>query len=400
MDRSDNRRERVEALLKIYSEGRASRQEEQELFDLIDIREDKDIIQKHIKNIVSEQDGGYNLPVADWELLYQRIMEKKSGTPAHTKVRKIFPARWAAAAAVVFLFGTGYYFLTVYNPHSGNEMTKSEPAGPVNIEPPASANAVLTLANGQTVILDSAGDGTIVRQGAVAVVKLADGQIAYRGAGGDGGYNTLNNPRGSKVVSITLADGSKVWLNAASTIRYPVAFTGRERRVEISGEAYFEVAHNPARPFIVRKGATEVKVLGTHFNVEAYDDERTLDVTLLEGSVSVAAAGENNRPKMIRPGEQAQVAQDGTIALARTVDLNEVMAWKDNMFSFNGADIEVIMRQVSRWYNVEVVLKKPVREKFYAEVSKNTNIATLLEMLEATKAVHFRMEGGVIVVTP
>jgi ferric-dicitrate binding protein FerR (iron transport regulator) len=279
-------------------------------------------------------------------------------------------------------------------------MTKTESAKPVNIAPPTSSNAVLTLANGQVVVLDSAGNGTIVKQGSVDIVKLADGQIAYKGIGQNTGYNTLSNPRGSKVVSIVLSDGSKVWLNAASNIRYPVAFSGKERKVEISGEAYFEVAHNAAKPFIVQKGETEVRVLGTHFNVEAYDDESSLDVTLLEGSVSVATQKSISRPKVIRPGEQAQVRQDGNIKLASSVNLNEVMAWRDNMFSFNGADIETIMRQVSRWYNVEVVFKKPVTEKFYAEVSKNTNISTLLKMLEATKAVHFKMEGDVIVVTP
>jgi len=399
MDRSDSRRERVKTLLKIYSEGRSTHAEEQELFDLINIREDSDIIKEHIKNIVSEESMGNNHSDRNWELLYQKILERKSEFTEKPKVRKVFWMRWVAAASVLLLLGTGYYFMNGLKSHD-QKMTKTESAKPVNIAPPTSSNAVLTLANGQVVVLDSAGNGTIVKQGSVDIVKLADGQIAYKGIGQNTGYNTLSNPRGSKVVSIVLSDGSKVWLNAASNIRYPVAFSGKERKVEISGEAYFEVAHNAAKPFIVQKGETEVRVLGTHFNVEAYDDESSLDVTLLEGSVSVATQKSISRPKVIRPGEQAQVRQDGNIKLASSVNLNEVMAWRDNMFSFNGADIETIMRQVSRWYNVEVVFKKPVTEKFYAEVSKNTNISTLLKMLEATKAVHFKMEGDVIVVTP
>lgn len=400
MDRSDSRRERVVALLKIYSEGKASHQQEQELFDLINVSRDGDIIKRHIENVVSEHESEHNLPMANWEVLYRKIVEKKSVLSAESKVRRMFPVRWVAAAAVVLLVGVAYYFLAGHRSFDQHDSVMSAPAKVVNIAPPAAVNAVLTLANGQTVILDSAGNGTIMQQGAVNVVKLADGQIAYKGTGQNAGYNTLTNPRGSKVINLTLADGTRVWLNAASTLRYPVTFTGKDRRVELNGEAYFEVSHDAAKPFIVGKKGTEVKVLGTHFNVEAYDDESSLDVTLLEGSVSVANNKNVSRPKVIRPGEQAQVRQDGNIKLAPSVNLNEVMAWKENMFSFSGTDIETIMRQVSRWYDVAVVFKKPVTEKFYAEVSKNTNVSTLLEMLAATKAVHFEMEGDVITVAP
>ena len=238
----------------------------------------------------------------------------------------------------------------------------------------------------------------LAMQGAVKVMKLPDGQIAYHGTGKDVQYNTLNNPRGSRVVGLTLADGSKVWLNAASSLRYPTAFTGKERKVEITGEAYFEVAHNPAMPFVVSKGGTTVRVLGTHFNINAYDDERSLNVTLLEGRVSVGSIA-GAPPQVIIPGQQAQVGKSGDIELVNSVDLDEVMAWKNDLFSFKGAGIEGIMRQVSRWYDVDVVFEKQVTEKFYAEVSKATNVSTLLKMLEATKAVQFSIEGKTIRVT-
>lgn len=309
-------------------------------------------------------------------------------------------ARWAAAAAIILLLGTGYYFFTTHKEQNlQKEFAKIEQLKTVDIAPPNTTNAVLTLANGQKIILDSTGTGTLALQGAVNVVKLADGQIAYRGTTKEIQYNTLSNPRGSKVINLSLADGSKVWLNAASSLKYPTAFTGKERKVEISGEAYFEVAHNPAMPFVVSKGGTSIKVLGTHFNVNAYDDESLLNVTLLEGSVSVKASN-TKQPKVIKPGEQAQVNKNGNIDLANSVDLNEVMAWKNDLFSFKGADIESIMRQVSRWYNVEVIFKRPITEKFYAEVSKSTNVSTLLEMLQATKAVQFEIEGNTITVTP
>lgn len=169
--------------------------------------------------------------------------------------------------------------------------------------------------------------------------------------------------------------------------------------MEITGEAYFEVAHNPAMPFVVSKGETTVQVLGTHFNINAYDDEHSLNVTLLEGSVRVGTAG-GLPPKVIKPGEQAQVEKDGTIELVNSVDLDEVMSWKNGLFSFKGADIESIMRQVARWYDVNVVFDNPVAERFHAEVPKGTNVSTLLKMLETTKAVQFRIEGKTIRVMP
>lgn len=397
MSSSENR---ITTLLKVYTEGLTTPEEEHELFNLIDTARDEEVIKKHIKKVLSEYKPDGRVPVAHWEFLYQKITEEKDKQHIDPVVRKISWARWAAAAAIILLLGTGYYSFTT---HKGKdeqeEFAKIEQLDTPDIAPPNTANAVLTLANGQKIILDSSGNGTLALQGSVNIVKLADGQIAYRGGDNEVSFNTLSNPRGSKVITLLLADGSKVWLNAASSLRYPTAFTGKERKVEITGEAYFEVAHNPAMPFVVSKGGTSIKVLGTHFNVNAYDDESSLDVTLLEGSVSVATA-HSIQPKVIQPGVQARVEKDGAIDLDNSVDLNEVMAWKNNLFSFKGADIESIMRQVSRWYNVEVVFKRPITEKFYAEVSKSTSVSTLLEMLQATKAVKFKIEGNTITVTP
>jgi ferric-dicitrate binding protein FerR (iron transport regulator) len=229
---------------------------------------------------------------------------------------------------------------------------------------------------------------------------MESGQIAYKGTSEQVEYNTLSNPRGSKVISLVLADGSKVWLNAASTLKYPTAFVGNERKVDITGEAYFEVAHNAGMPFIVSKGETSVRVLGTHFNVNSYDDETSLNITLLEGSVKVI---KGNESVLILPGQQAEVSND--IATPKSIkilaaDVDDVLAWKNGLFSYKGAGIETIMRQVSRWYNVDVVFQKQVKEKFYAQVSRNTDVSNLLRMLEATKAVHFKIEGKTITVIP
>lgn len=399
MNRYQGRRNRIKQLLKIYTQNRATLEEEQELFKIIEIGKDEAIIKKHIKKLHCEYKSNDHVPATDWERLYKQIIEEKNNRTTDPIVRNISWARWVAAA-IILLLGTGYYFFKTNKEHKEQkQLAEIGQTKAKDIAPPNTVNAVLTLANGQTVILDTTSSGTVALQGAVNVVKLADGQIAYRGTSKEIQYNTLNNPRGSKVISLLLADGSKVWLNAASSLKYPTSFTGSERKVEITGEAYFEVAHNPAMPFMVSKGGTNIKVLGTHFNVNAYDDERSLNVTLLEGSVSVMA-NHSTQPKVIEPGAQARVDKNGYIQLDNSVDLNEVMAWKNGLFSFKAADIESIMRQVSRWYNVEVVFKTPITEKFYAEVSKSTNVSSLLEMLQATKAVQFKIEGNTIVVEP
>jgi len=389
-------KKRISYLLKAYSERKATKEEEQKLFDWL-AKGNEQPIKKHIEKLVTGYNSNEQLPSVDWELLYQRIMEEKNTRNMQPVVRKMAWTRWAAAAAVLLLLGAGYYFLT--SQKKQKEIAEIQQLRTNDIAPPNTANAVLILGNGQKIILDSMGNGTLVKQGAVNVVKLADGQIAYKGTSEEIQYNTLSNPIGSKVISLTLGDGSKVWLNAASSIKFPTAFTSNERKVEITGEAYFEVAHNPAMPFIVSKGGTSVQVLGTHFNVNAYDDESSVNVTLLEGSVSVKTAG-RQYPTVIKPGEQARIDENGVIQLANSVDMDEVMAWKNGLFSYKGADIESIMRQVSRWYNVNVVIEMPVHEKFYAEVSRNTSVSTLLDMLEATKAVHFKIVGKTISVMP
>jgi ferric-dicitrate binding protein FerR (iron transport regulator) len=186
---------------------------------------------------------------------------------------------------------------------------------------------------------------------------------------------------------MTLSDGSKVWLNAGSSVRFPVAFTGNERKVSITGEAYFEVAHDARKPFIVKdiNRNAEVQVFGTHFNVNAYDDEPTINVTLLEGSVKV-----NNT--MIKPGQQAQVGNG--VKVASNVDFDEVMAWKNGRFQFEGAGIEEVMRQVARWYDVEVIYEnKPLNQHFRGGISREVEASKLFKMLEMTEAVHFRIEG-------
>lgn len=391
-------KDRVSYLLNVYSDGKSTPEEEQELFKWVAQEGRNAPIKKHIDELISSYNSNEEIPTVNWEHLYENILEEKNNQSSQPALLKKIWLRWAAAAAVIIMLGTGYYFFTAADNEPKN-LSAIEHPQTNDVAPPNTVNAVLTLSNGQTIILDSAGNGMVATQGSVNVMKLANGEIAYSGTSDEIQYNTLTNPRGSKIISLVLADGSKVWLNTESSLRYPTAFTGNERNVEITGEGYFEVAHNPAMPFIVSKDNTSINVLGTHFNVNAYDDESSLNVTLLEGSVRVAISG-NQQSKVIKPGEQAQVNKNGSIEVDNTVVLNEVMAWKNGLFLFEGVDMGSIMREVSRWYGVDVVFEKPVQEKFYAEVSRNTSVSTLLNMLEATKAVHFKIEGKTITVRP
>lgn len=306
-----------------------------------------------------------------------------------------------AAAAAVFLavcFG-GYLF------YQGRQ-----PAVPVVAKAPVSPDiapggnkAVLVLADGTQVPLDSAANGRLARQGNAQVVKTGNGALVYKNAPVDGTtapvvYNTLRTPVGGQY-HISLPDGTTAWLNAASSLKYPTAFPGKERTVDITGEVYFEVAKDAAKPFHVRIHTLagrqcEVEVLGTRFDINAYDDENAVKATLVEGSIRLISAVGNHT---LLPGEQAVVENDEVHILSANVE--EVTAWKNGLFVFKGEDIHTIMRQVARWYDLDVVFNNPPDEKFYVEVSRSTRLSSLLKMLEATGAVHFKLEGNKITVT-
>jgi transmembrane sensor len=185
---------------------------------------------------------------------------------------------------------------------------------------------------------------------------LNNGQVAYKVIGGkqsDVLFNTLTTPRGGQF-RLALPDGSEVWLNAASSIKYPTAFTGKDRKVEITGEAYFEIAHDASKPFKVRVNGMEVNVLGTHFNINAYHDEAFVNTTLLQGKVSLTKAG---AVALLRPGQQARVDNTRSISVLNNVDVDQVVAWKNGYFSFEKADLQTVMRQIARWYDVDIIMK-------------------------------------------
>jgi ferric-dicitrate binding protein FerR (iron transport regulator) len=311
---------------------------------------------------------------------------------------------WVAAAAVLVAgITTALIVSSVRRSSAPRQDVASQPL-PSDVKAPRTSRATITLANGQQVALDSLNKGLLALQGNIKLVKLSDGQIAYQAASGqiirEALYNTLYNPRGSKVINITLSDGSHVWLNAGSSINYPVAFVGKERKVAITGEAYFEVFHDASRPFYVRKGNVEVKVLGTHFNVNAYDDEASIKVTLLEGAVRVLNV-------TLSPGQQALVAVTGrkddenaSLHIISNPDLEAVMAWKEGLFNFNKVPLQDVLRQLARWYDVDVEYQGAVTTKILGgEMQRDLNLSEVLDGLRDI-GVHFRIEGKKLIVMP
>ncbi len=320
---------------------------------------------------------------------------------------------WAAAVVVLLLMVTGAY---LWFPNSREQaVTSVFREIPTDIEP-GREGAILILADGTQVVLDSLGNGLIATQNGTRVV-LQDGQLAYDPTGKAAEsivYNTMSTPKGRQF-NLRLPDGTRVWLNSASSLRYPTAFSGKERRVEITGEAYFEVVRNTKQPFRVSvAGQMEVEVLGTSFNVDAYENEERINTTLLEGSLKVMD-GQNTQPGMeavLKPGQQAQLlidqkagqrdgaalSEDATTAKGGidvvNADINKVMAWKNGAFNFENASLVEVMRQLERWYDIEVVYEKDIPDiHFVGKMSRDVSLAELIKGLEGLE-IHFRIEEG------
>ena len=302
-----------------------------------------------------------------------------------------------AASLIIFIAGVAIYFSLRSSEQSALAVVPEKKVE--NDVLPGGNKAILTLSDGYAISLDDAKNGQVAQQGNAQIAKLGNGQIAYseiEGKQSEVVFNTLTTPRGGQF-RLTLPDGSQVWLNSASSVKYPTAFIGMQRKIEITGEAYFEIAHNPAKPFIVSVNGMKVKVLGTHFNINAYDDEASVKTTLLEGSVSLEKAGV---VATLTPGQQAQLGNSGKIKVIDNVDIDQVVAWKNGYFSFNRADLQTVMRQIARWYDVDISYEGKIPERqFGGKIDRNNNASEVLKILRETK-VHFRIEGKKIIVTP
>jgi len=332
-----------------------------------------------------------------WGKIRSRIKEDQLDLQQGSASPK-FPKNHFRKLAVAALFiGVLLSTYFIYTANSFNQKgLADENVKPSNdIAPPNQARAVLRLADGSTVYLDSNVNGTLARQGGIDITRNEMGEIIYSGSAPDAiTMNTLSLPKGSKPIRLVLADGSLVWLNAASSITYPTAFVGKERKVSITGEAYFEVSENKAMPFFVEHNQLLIKVLGTHFNVNTYENEAASKVTLLSGLVDV---GNGKTTKQLIPGQQASVSKS-VFSVKENIDTDEVMAWKNGQFYFGGSDIKSIMKQIERYYDVEVEFRDEIPYQFVAKISRDVNVSAFLEKLELTNLIHFKIEGKKIIV--
>ena len=355
--------------------------------------------------------------VPDKEEAWERIAtETGYNTPKRHAYIDNRLLRYAAAAVVAIVSG-----LLIYQ-----FLYQEQPANPVAQRPadiaPGRNKAILTLADASEIILDDAATGQIAKQANVVITKTSDGQLVY---GGDVSaaateahiphpiYNTITTPRGGKF-RVTLPDGSKVWLNAASSLKYPTKFWGNTRTIELNGEAYFEITHaknarKEAMPFRVLSRAQVVEVLGTHFNINSYTDEKSIKTTLLEGKVKVVKTYTTSTDKtkegpavalILKPGEQAQLdpGARSKLNLVPKVDVEEAVAWKNGQFQFKDTDLPTIMRQIARWYDVEVAFQGKVPDtKFRGKISRDVPLSQIFQILQLS-GINFKIEGRKITV--
>jgi len=330
-----------------------------------------------------------------WDSLRNRInfpeTLPEAATPPETPIRRRFLPVWMQVAAAAAIIGIAFFLFRSSETGRPDQPSPAIAEAPVtDITPPDQARATLTLADGRRIYLDSTASGLLVSDASLAVRRNEAGSIIYEAADEASiVFHTLSLPRGSRPMRLVLADGSAVWLNASSSITYPTGFRGPERLVSITGEAYFEVAHDPAHPFIVEQGDLKVRVLGTHFNIRAYGDAGRRQVTLLEGAVRVqrGAAQES-----LRPGQQAELT--AARLTVQSADTEAVMAWKNGQFTYDGVDLQTIMQEISRYYDVDIRFRDEIPYRFVARISRDVPVSAFLEKLSLTGLVAFDIRQG------
>jgi ferric-dicitrate binding protein FerR (iron transport regulator) len=400
----NSKKERVSQLMQQYLQNRLTAADYSELWQLLNENSEENDFKEELQLLwQTAKTEPALIPAEEWDYNMQLLKNKLKAAPVsepvvQKRVIRMNKYWWAAAAVLLVFISSAIYFFTNTKEHTAFAKN-NQPAQQKNDRLPGGDKAMLTLADGSQIVLDSASNGILAQQGNTNIIKQQDGQLVYNanGTGTDEiAYNTLTTPRGGQY-KITLPDGSKVWLNAASSIKYPAAFTGKDRKVEITGEVYFEVTKNASKPFKVQVNQQEVEVLGTHFNINSYSDEDAIRTTLLEGSVKINTSNGNS---FLQPGQQAQLQKAGKIKLVNNVDLEETMAWKDGNFQFENSDIKTVMRQIARWYDVEIEYKGYVSKHFIGTISRNVNLSQVLTMLQQTGEVKCIIEGKKVIIMP
>lgn len=403
--------EQTRLLLERYFSGEASDEETREVYRLLDAHRNDDVWEELFLPVFDRVEKEKEYKKEEWEPVIQAILQHSE--KAVTPVRYIDSfRRWGWAAAIFLIMaGAGIWWFIAQNRNDANQIAVTTNGAEKLL--PGGDKAVLVLGDGSKIILDSMGMGQLAQQNGTMVYKSGSGQISYREIEAqrekkqEPVINTLVIPKGGQF-RLELPDGTNVWLNAASSITYPTVFTGDERVVSITGEVYFEVAKHKAvngngkMPFKVNVQSgtgkdMEITVLGTHFNVNAYANEPAIKTTLLEGSVKLK---KDNDQYLLQPGQQAQFNKNGSVKIEADIDAEEIVAWKNGFFYFRHADLPTVMRQLERWYDVEVEYQGAIPDmKFGGEIPRSADAAQVLKILEATK-IRFTVEGKKIIVMP
>ncbi len=385
---------RIAYLIAGFIRNTLTEKEHQELDDWVN---ESDHNMQLFEDLTDERNLEANLEWMDKvqsEQSYQSLKKRGAFEVSRKRIR-ISPV-WIAAASVILVAGIFFiYRYTGKNKSSNNEIAIADT---LQLHP-GSNRATLTLADGKVIDLTNAKTGIIESGEGSHVNKPADGELVYEGDDSKPGtslIHTLSTPVGGQY-QVRLPDGTKVWLNAATTLKYPSRFDQGERKVEINGEAYFEVAKNERQPFkALLTDGVEVTVLGTHFNVMDYSNEKAKEVTLLEGSVAIS---KNENTKKLEPGSQASISEN-EITKRTGIDTEEITGWKNGLFVFHDAPIESIMNQIARWYDAKIVYQAEIKQQFNATILRSEPLAKLLHLLELNGYVHFKIENKTIYVLP
>lgn len=395
---------RSEILLEKFFENTCTKKELEELLTLAENEESEDDLTNAMKKHWVNPGNIHPISEAKLSAKFLDLMEHARSMDIETvrpsKVKRFSKILSYAAAVIILclLSITAYYYYN-HNNTEADKIVQNIPVLPESNEIlPGGNKATLTLSNGQVIDLTNTQNGTLPTQSAIKIEK-SNGLLSYSPENNkisEMNFNTISTPNGGQY-QLILSDGTKVWLNAASSLKYPISFQGTERKVELTGEAYFEVASDKSKPFRVASKDQEVVVLGTHFNINAYGNEGSSQTTLLEGSVKVNV---HNNIKLLKPGQQARVLPSSEIKIINNVETDAVIAWKNEKFQFVKADIQTVMRQIERWYDVEVEYQAKISTHFGGSISRNVNLDQVLNILQQTEKVRFEVKGKKIIVLP